>query len=298
VNGRGDAGILANSASASQRPRKIDIGRDADGVESTIPVRLAADFAGSSKSTIEMLALITPTRCRWQWLTHQADIVAAQLDHDDRWIVVCDGEGPPADAWGEIEGRIGRERLVLLSLGYARQVPPAGCVNRARNAGAALAPPGYDLVEIDDHDLLETSALERIRQAFAAGADYVFGNFHQQALVELPDGRAVLEAWPDVKHDYRPGDFTRHEIEAIGVRAIRRLLWDRLGGWSSTVWPCADYEFAQRAEAAGARIVCLDEPLCTVTIDPESMAASYRGTVEDVTKGARCNAKCKMRNAK
>ncbi|HEV3006477.1 MAG TPA: glycosyltransferase family A protein [Pirellulales bacterium] len=224
-----------------------------------------------------MLALITPTRGRWQWLTRQAEIVAAQLHEHDRWIVVCDNDWPPADVWDEIEGRIGHEQLVSIALNYARPVPPVACVNRARNSGAAMAPPSYDIVEVDDHDLLKPGALERIRGAFAAGADYVFGDFHQQALVELPDGRAVLESWPDVKHVYLPGGFTRHEIEAIGVRAIRRELWDRLGGWSETVWPCADYDFAQRAEAAAARIVCLVEPLCTVLIDPESLAANFRG---------------------
>jgi hypothetical protein len=224
-----------------------------------------------------MLALITPTRGRWQWLTRQAEIVAAQLDEHDRWIVVCDNDRPPAGVWDEIEGRMGHERLVSIVLNYARPVPPVGCVNRARNAGAALAQAGYDIVEVDDHDLLLPDALDRIRRALEAPSDYGFGGFHQQALVDVPDGRAVLEAWPDVKHDYQPGGFTRHEIEAIGVRAIRRELWDRLGGWSGTVWPCADYEFAQRAEAAAARIVCLDEPLCTVLIDPESLSAKFRG---------------------
>jgi len=277
-----------------------------------------------------MLALITPTRRRWNWLVRQAEIVAAQLDSDDRWIIVRDNDRPVAgfaspdyswsrswlrkksgrgrelrqnscefrystvreflpgpriirarirehDVCDEIETLIGRGRLVWVDLNYARPVPPVACVNAARNAGAALAPAGCDLVEVDDHDLLEPLALAQIRHAFASGCDYVFGDFHQQAIVESPDGRSVLETWPDVKHDYRPGGFTRGEIEAIGVRAIRRELWDRLGGWSNKVWPCADYDFATRAEAVGANIICLDQPLCTVTVEAESLSGEYRG---------------------
>jgi hypothetical protein len=223
-----------------------------------------------------MLSIITPTRRRWHWLARQAEILAGQLGPADRWIVVGDNDGPPADAWNDVARKVGHERLILIDLSYARPVPPAGCVNVARNAGAALAPAGCDIVEVDDHDLLEPFALSEIRHAFEAGYDYVFADFHQQALVELPDGRAAIETWPDVKHDYRRGGFARHEIEAIGVRAIRRELWDRLGGWSNTVWPCADYDLAQRAEAAGARVVCLEQPLCTVLIDPESLSAENR----------------------
>ncbi len=223
------------------------------------------------------LALITPTRRRWHWLARQAKILAEQLDPADRWIVVCDDDRPPANVWEEIEDHLGHQRLVLVCLRYARPIPPAACVNRARNVGAAMAPADYNIVEVDDHDLLEPFALSQIRHALEAGYEYVFGDFHQQALIELSDGRAVLEAWPDVKHDYRPGGFARHEIEAIGVRAIQRSLWERLGGWRNDVWPCADYDFAQRAEADGAQIVCLEQPLCTVTVEAESLSAEYRG---------------------
>jgi hypothetical protein len=225
-----------------------------------------------------MLALITPTRRRWQWMTRQAEIIAGQLDRDDRWIVVADADQPPQDMWNEIDQQIGAERLVLVCLNYLHPMPPVACVNRARNVGAALAPAGYDLVEVDDHDLLEPFALSEIRRASEAGYDYVFGNFHQQALLVDPSGRrAFLEPWPDVTHDYRPGGFATREIEAIGLRAIRRALWERLGGWSDKVWPGGDFDFAERAERAGARIACLETPLCTVTVEPESLSGKYRG---------------------
>lgn len=226
------------------------------------------------------LALITPTRRRWRALEEQAAKLAPQLGAEDRWIIVIDQDHSPSPRLVDrLNQLIGAERLVWCLLCYQRPDPPAARVNHARNAGAALAPAGYHLVELDDHDPIESYALSEIRHAFDAGWDYVFGCYKQRALFQAPGGKLVCETWPNVERTYSPGGFGRDELGAdgIGLRAIRRPWWDKLGGWRLDVWPCGDIDFARRAEQAGARIVCLDVPLCTVTIEADSLSANYRG---------------------
>jgi hypothetical protein len=91
-----------------------------------------------------------------------------------------------------------------------------------------------------------------------------------------PRATDQLEPWPDVEHRYEPGGFERREIDALGVRAFKRWLWTTLGGWAVNVWPGGDYHFALRAERIGAKIICLEQPLCTVTIEAESLSAENR----------------------
>jgi hypothetical protein len=275
------------------------------------------------------LTLVTPTRCRWHWLREQARAIAGQLTPDDCWIVAIDNDLPSARVVAEIAQMIPARQLTWLQCTYTRPEPPLGCVNRLRNAATALAPAGHDIVEVDDHDILTPYALAEIRMALAAGYDYVFGWYHQQAVIEGPprsvgnalcgdppsvgnalcgvpradalsgiphktDGpstgksrnategvpyrrsRSQLETWPAIEHRYQRGAFERREIDAIGVRAFKRWLWTRLGGWASHVWPGGDYQFALRAEAIGAKIVCLEQPLCTVTVEAESISANNR----------------------
>lgn len=223
------------------------------------------------------LAIVTPTRRRWHWLSEQANRLAGQLHGDDRWIVAIDNDRPPPGVRNEIEHQVGKSRLVWLECHYARPNPPAACVNRLRNAATALASSTAAVMELDDHDLLEPYALSEIRAALEAGYDYVFGWHCQQAVVESPDRATTIARWPDVRHCYSPGAFERGEIEVIGVRAFTRELWNRLRGWSTEVWPGGDYDFALRAERAGARIACIEQPLVTVTVEAESLSAEYRG---------------------
>lgn len=223
------------------------------------------------------LAIVTPTRRRWHWLSEQANRLAGQLHGDDRWIVAIDNDRPPPGVRNEIEHQVDKECLMWIDCNYARPNPPAACVNRLRNAATALAPSAAAIVELDDHDLLEPYALSEIRAALEAGYEYVFGWHRQQAVVTLPDGKTAIERWPEVCHRYWPGGFERGEIEVIGVRAFTRELWNRLRGWSTDVWPGGDYDFALRAERAGAHIACIEQPLVTVTVEAESLSAEYRG---------------------
>lgn len=221
------------------------------------------------------LSIVTPTRGRWYWLAKQAEALAPQLAPDDTWIIAVDNDRPDQETVQHINDLLGYQRLIWLTLTYPQRRVPRGCVNRARNAATAMAPADDAIVEVDDHDILEPNALDDIRGALKAG-DYVFANFHQQALIDVPSGGRMLETWPDVTHRYYKGAFADRTIEAIGVRAFKRWLWTKLGGWSKSVWPGGDYDFAYRAEQAAARIVCLNTPLCTVMNDADSLSGEYR----------------------
>lgn len=214
-------------------------------------------------------------------LYEQAVRLAPQMHPEDCWVVVVDNDVPPqGKLFDQINGMIGAERLHWVLLQYLRQSVPVACVNHARNVGGAMAPAGFDIVEVDDHDLLENDALEQIREAFDNGADYVYGGYHQRTFIYgHPSGKIMVEPWVDVIRSYSPGGFERNDLgsDGIGPRAIRRSLWDNLGGWSLDVWPQADKDFALRAERSGAQIHCIEKPLCTVTIDADSLSGEYRG---------------------
>lgn len=227
------------------------------------------------------LAIVTPTRQRMHALYEQAVRLAPQLKDDDCWIIIVDADQFPYGKLFEgIVNMIGEQRLYWCCLHYLRSSVPVARVNYAHNAGVAMAPAGFDIVEVDDHDQIEPNALELIRSAFDDGADYVFGGYHQRSFIYgHPSGRVMVEPWVDVTRTYSPGGFVRNDLgsDGIGLRAIRRTLWDRLGGWSLSVWPQADKDFALRAEYAGANIRCLPDFLCTVSIDADSLSGQFRG---------------------
>lgn len=210
------------------------------------------------------LAIITPTKWRWPLLLEQASALAPQLVDGDLWIIGCDSCDMPAWVVNAIVRLIPPERLADLRFSYSDQ---GRAVDRLARSLAAFAPPTHDICEVDDHDPLSVDALSEIRHAFDAGYDYIMGWHHQRVQLE-PGG--PWEQWPTVEREYTPGAFARHEFDAIGLRAVRRSLWDKLGGRDSSKFPVGHYDMAVRAEAAGAKIVCLQKPLCTVTIAPEA----------------------------
>lgn len=220
------------------------------------------------------LAVTTPTRDRWQWLAMQAGRLLPQLGERDQWIIVADVDPFPADLGEQMVREFG-SRLTVVELSYARSHPPFGRVNRARNVAAAMAECGAAIVELDDHDLIEPGALDAIREAIDAGADYVFGDVRQQALVDCPDGRTLIETWPDVHRGYVPGRLDECIVDGLGVRAISRLAWDAVGGWNPAAWPGGDRDMATRIEGFGLRVVHLPQLLCIITHDPDGVTAKY-----------------------
>jgi hypothetical protein len=208
------------------------------------------------------LAIITPTRDRFEFLAEQATLLAPQLGPDDLWLIGCDNSPPRPTALATIGEIVPRPFVVWMNFEYTHE----STVDRVANALVAFALPAHDIVEVDDHDPLSPDTLSEIRHAFEAGHDYVFG-WHEQR-IQIEAG-ADWERWPTVERDYTPGAFARHEYDAIGLRAVRRSLWDRLGGRDSERFPFGHYDLAVRAEAAGASIVCLQKALCAVTVEPQ-----------------------------
>lgn len=221
-----------------------------------------------------MLGIVTPTRLRWKWLVQQAEALAPQLGPTDHWVIVVDFDEPDQQALERIRGLVG-ERLTVAFLDYQRTSPFAR-VNQARNSGVALLPPHVTgIVELDDHDIISPDALSLIRHGLS-DFDYVFGDYRQQAVIPSPMGN-LLEPWPTVERTYKAGDFQAGNIEAIGLRAFRMTTWDRVGGWPLHIWPCADMAFAQHVEHLGLSVGHIPEVLSTVTIEPDSLSANFRG---------------------
>ena len=204
----------------------------------------------------------TPKRC--DALHDQCKRLSDQLGRLDSLVVVVDSADP------DVRGRVSYivESFgylcfpIVISRGPRRKRPNVGL---ARNAGVVLTCSDV-IVELDDHDLIEMTAIERIR-SLVHDYDYVFGACH-----------VAGDAAGTIDPGYIPGAFARNECEPIGVRAIRRTLWDDLGGWDHRLTRGGCLDFAKRAEAAGAKIVCTATPLCTITLDiDDSMMAKRVG---------------------
>lgn len=219
------------------------------------------------------LCVVTPTRKRWGWLAKQAAALIPQLQDGDLWIIAIDCDIPPPELIDDIAARLG-SRLMILELHYARPDPPVGCVNRIRTAAIGAAPGDFEcIVEVDDHDIIEPGAIELLRAAMGEGASYVFGDCHQQAIIESLPGENLLEAWPDIRHNYTD-DFAS-EVEVLGVRAFGRFAFEMAFGWQDN-WPGGDKALAIDIESSDpSRIKYLPRFLCTVTICSDSIMGRY-----------------------
>lgn len=222
------------------------------------------------------LAIITPTRQRWHWLARQAAALAPQLSPDDRWIIGVDNDQPDERHTERIRELVGDRMLIWAHFCYERPEPPVGVVNRLRNSLVSFAEPEANIVELDDHDIAAKDALAEIRHAFEVGNEFVFSWHHSDCLLEAPTGELLLEPWPDYRPHYTAGGFARGDCQPCGIRAVKRELWNRLGGWSPDVWPEGNMHFCMRAESAGAKICCIEKPLCRVLIDPDGISTRYR----------------------
>lgn len=233
------------------------------------------------------LAIVLPTRRRRHWLVMQLRVLSQQLKDGDTLVLVIDCDELDGDIM-EAVNQIPHGNVVLMHLHYDHSNDFA-CVNRIRNAGAAMAPPGSAIVEVDDHDILKPDALERIRKELDDGAAYVFANCDLQAILKAPGGRLLVEPWPTVQHNYSLGAFCRNEVSVIGTRAIARHVWDAEGGWNPQVFPGGDFDLAQRIEINAPSFVrCLDDPLCTVTTEPDSISGTNRGESPLTTETQTC----------
>lgn len=206
------------------------------------------------------LSIVTPTRNRWEHLRRQWSMLKPQLRRGDEWVIVIDDDTAPP--WIVATGA----KVVRVAYQHVSE----GAVNRARNLGAALAERDY-LVELDDHDFISSGALSLVRDAFAGGADYVFGDCGVRLAPQFGECGAELQPY---HWDYRRGGFAAG-VRPLGLRAVRGAVWRALGGWQ--VWPGGDYDFACRVERCGFRVHHVDAELSTIMVgEPESIMHGCR----------------------
>ena len=135
------------------------------------------------------------------------------------------------------------DRTADIARSYADIVAVAGPERcRQRNLGAELAS-GEILVFIDADMVLEpTIALEIADAIVEQGLDYL-------VLPELAFGESFFARCRALEKELYLGDPT---VEA--GRAIRRSLFEQVGGWDETLTAGEDWELSDRLVAAGAKL--------------------------------------------
>lgn len=142
-------------------------------------------------------------------------------------------------------------------------------VGALRNEAAAISR-GDVLAFVDaDHEVDSSwlsTAVELLEDAAvgAVGAPY-----------RAPAGATWVQQWYDTFRDHRPG---RHETAWLGSgnMAIKKTLFDRLGGFDTTLAACEDVDLCRRLRAAGYRVLA-DARLGSVHFgDPATLGTLFR----------------------
>ena len=209
------------------------------------------------------LDFVTPTHNRQADLLKQADLLAAQMGPNDRWIVVNDAGSMDAQIGAMLGAIVGYDRIFFVGLSYQRN-DAIGTVNRARHVACSLARPGCWIVELDDHDFLEAGAIDRVRQAIADGAMFVYGDTLQC------DDLGRIAPYP--KQDYTPWLLRNSHCPCEGVRAFPQFLYALSGGYrfygefapNGNEFPAGDYGLFLRLEllTQGQGFVRVQHVLC------------------------------------
>lgn len=173
-----------------------------------------------------------PTRNRQREARNQVlASLKAVNPHGGAVVLVDDNSEPPVDL-----DALWRLHPNVLQLRTARRMGTSA----ARNLGVSLSPPDALIVEVDDHDYVEPGAVDAVLDAFADRAVHaVYGDEVRG------QSRIVIE-----KPDYRPGLFRWERPYTTGLRAYRKSLWLRVGGYRVDEFPAGDYGFFLRAELA------------------------------------------------
>ncbi len=207
-------------------------------------------MSGGHPGADPALAVIMPT-ISWEGSFEPcARRVLELLRPGDRFVVVFDGESPPAPAW------LQRAEVELLATGQ-RAGPGV-----ARNLGARTASAPM-LLFVDADVELHHDSLERIRahfrppQAWAA----VFGSYDDR-----PVARGLVSEFRNLLHHYthssHPGPAASFWA---GCGAVRRDRFLALGGFDARYGSPSieDIEFGMRLDADGGRILLDPTILCT-----------------------------------
>lgn len=176
-------------------------------------------------------------------------------------VVVCD-DGSPDDVAGALAPLADRVRLV--------RIPHSGA-SAARNAAAATAVGDFVAI-LDADDTWEPSRLERLADLASARPDLDLLTTDAWFVV---DGRRAgrfserAGAFPTVA---QATEILRRNFFFAHV-AVRRSVWERLGGFAPEVAYADDWDFWLRALFAGCRAGCVAEPLADYTIHAGSVSA-------------------------
>jgi glycosyltransferase involved in cell wall biosynthesis len=235
-------------------------------------------MAKTVSEPMTFFSVVIPTLNRPALLQEALRSIAAQSHKDWEVIVVDDGSSPPvsSEAVREIVGT--RHRVIRHSM-------PTG-VPTSKNAGAH-ASRGEFIHFLDDDDLLEPYALERVRDIYEAnqGLDCVFLNVRpfgaRERVVQVNQQRA-LEKYLKLSHSvavdgvaYFGADAFAALLHTVPIAlqrpVFRRGLWNILGGMlEGTMF--SEPEWTIRAVTL-CRMALVLEPLSRWRVDGQNFAS-------------------------
>lgn len=123
------------------------------------------------------------------------------------------------------------------------RLPENAGVSVARNRGNSVAT-GSVIIDVDSDDVVIEGAIQSVVDAIEDGADYVYGD----VLKSGADG-AEYEV---VRPDWKPNLLLSRGCFVTGMKAYRKVLWQRVGGFDESLRSAVDLDFALKAEEAGA----------------------------------------------
>ena len=208
----------------------------------------------------------------WEWvvLTNHGGRAPAHFADDPRVRVVCAPE--------DLEG-----------------------VGALKKAACAIAA-GDRIVELDADDLLADVALERVADAFAGGADFVYSDF-----AEFQDGSwaARWDSYPyradcgwecyEVEFDGHPliamqaPPATAHNVRRVEwapnhVRAWTRAAYDAVGGHDASMAVGDDHDLIVRLFLAGKRFHLVEECLYGYRSHAANTVRTHNRAIQDATE--------------
>lgn len=131
------------------------------------------------------------------------------------------------------------------------RLPENKGVSVARNRGNAVAS-GRIIIDLDSDDLLLDGTIQLAIEGIEDGADYLYGD-----IIRRRGGSEEVVTRPD----WEANLLLQRGCFVTGLKAYRKVLWQRVGGFDETIRSAVDLDFALRCEEAGAVFKRVPEPL-------------------------------------